>query len=313
MSAPGSEREVGPRVAAPARKGRLAAAALLEAVIDTALGQVVGGHLDLNLVACENRMRFLRIFPAVCAMISWPFSSFDPECRVGQEFLHDAGKFEHFFLGHGHSLFGAPPRGAGGGLNAPLGGRFSRQICAGGAFGPMGVVSAPAPRRGRGRWRARSISAITQPGSLSDPWARMPSSGKPVSGGPKMPAAPTFLVHGGGPWRIAHGGGLHHDALVFQRAGHGADAHAVVAMRAVGAGGDEQDLGALIGQASGKKGKLGVVANQDADAAQRRFDHLERVAGGDIPGLALEAGHDLLVLVGDEGRLRVRAREARRG
>ena len=24
----------------------------------------------------------------------------DPECRVRQEFLHDTGKFEQFFLGH---------------------------------------------------------------------------------------------------------------------------------------------------------------------------------------------------------------------
>ena len=27
---------------------------LLEAVVDATLGQIVGGHLDLNLVACQN-------------------------------------------------------------------------------------------------------------------------------------------------------------------------------------------------------------------------------------------------------------------
>ena len=34
---------------------------------------------------------------------------FDPECRVGQEFLHDTGEFEHVFLGHGLSVLGRPP------------------------------------------------------------------------------------------------------------------------------------------------------------------------------------------------------------
>jgi hypothetical protein len=38
---------------------------------------------------------------------------FDPECRIRQEFLHDAGEFEKFFLGHEFSLVARPvPPGA---------------------------------------------------------------------------------------------------------------------------------------------------------------------------------------------------------
>jgi hypothetical protein len=33
----------------------------------------------------------------------------DPERRVRQEFLHDTGKFERIFLGHGLSLNITPP------------------------------------------------------------------------------------------------------------------------------------------------------------------------------------------------------------
>jgi hypothetical protein len=34
----------------------------------------------------------------------------DPKCRVWQEFLNDAGKFEQFFLGHGLSLVSHTPQ-----------------------------------------------------------------------------------------------------------------------------------------------------------------------------------------------------------
>ncbi len=61
-----------------------AGGALLEAVGDATLGQIVGRHLDQHLVAASTRIRFLRMRPAVWAMISWPFSSFTRKVALGR-------------------------------------------------------------------------------------------------------------------------------------------------------------------------------------------------------------------------------------
>src|SRR6056297_1724923 len=73
---------------------------LLEAIVDAALGEVVRRHLDLHLVAGQNTNAVLahlscRVRDDLMAVLE-----FDPECRVRQQFLHDAGEFEKFFLGH---------------------------------------------------------------------------------------------------------------------------------------------------------------------------------------------------------------------
>ena len=51
------------------------------------------------------------------------------------------------------------------------------------------------------------------------------------------------------------------------------------------------------GQRAAQQGKLGIIADQHADFAQRGVEEPQRPAGGDTPLLALEAGHDLLVLI----------------
>ena len=49
-------------------------------------------------------MRFLRMRPAVCAMISWPFSSFTRNVALGRELRHHAWKLEQFLFRHVSSL-----------------------------------------------------------------------------------------------------------------------------------------------------------------------------------------------------------------
>ena len=71
----------------------------LEAVGDAALGQVVGRHLTVTLSPASTRMRFLRMLPAVWAMISCSFSSLT-RSGVGEQFRHDTRKFHQLFLRH---------------------------------------------------------------------------------------------------------------------------------------------------------------------------------------------------------------------
>jgi hypothetical protein len=86
------------------------------------------------------------------------------------------------------------------------------------------------------------------------------------------------------------------DALVLERPRLGADPDPPVDAQRLGAGGREQDLGAGVDHGTGDQRELGVVADQDADAAEAGVEDLERVAWLDQPLLALEAGHDQLVL-----------------
>ena len=74
--------------------------ALLEAIVDPTLGQIIGGHLDLNAVAGQNTDAVLAHL--ACRMCDDLMAVFqlDPKRRIGQEFLHDTGKFERIFLGH---------------------------------------------------------------------------------------------------------------------------------------------------------------------------------------------------------------------
>jgi len=75
--------------------------------------QVVS-YVHLNPVAGQNTNAILTHL--ACRMCDDFMAVFklDPERGVGQKFLHDTGEFEHFFLGHGHSLICAPRGGAGG-------------------------------------------------------------------------------------------------------------------------------------------------------------------------------------------------------
>ena len=70
-----------------------------------------------------------------------------------------------------------------------------------------------------------------------------------------------IFVDGGGPWGGLDGGGLDRYALAFEGAGLRTDADAIIACRAVGAGGAEQDFGALFGEPAAKEGEFGVVAD----------------------------------------------------
>src|SRR6056297_3164961 len=103
---------------------------LLEAVIDPPLGQVIGGHFHLHLVARQNADAVLahlacRVRDDLMAVLK-----LDPECRVRQEFLDDTGKFERVFLGHGLSLHSRSALVRNAPLNAPVSGGFQGLISA---------------------------------------------------------------------------------------------------------------------------------------------------------------------------------------
>ncbi len=77
---------------------------LFEAVVDPTLGQIIGRHLDLNLVASQNTDAvFAHLACRMCDDLMAVFQ-LDPKRRIWQEFLHDTGKFEQFFLRHGLSF-----------------------------------------------------------------------------------------------------------------------------------------------------------------------------------------------------------------
>ena len=73
---------------------------LLKAVVDPTFGQIIWGHLDLHLVACQNSDA---VFAHLACRVRDDFMAilkFDPKRRIRQEFLHDTGEFENIFLGH---------------------------------------------------------------------------------------------------------------------------------------------------------------------------------------------------------------------
>src|SRR6056297_3573423 len=86
------------------RMKRMKIRRLLEAVVDPTLGQIVGGHLNLHLVACQNADAVLAHLACRMCDDLMAVLKLDPECRIRQEFLDDTGKFERVFLGHGLSL-----------------------------------------------------------------------------------------------------------------------------------------------------------------------------------------------------------------
>src|SRR5690606_31973234 len=90
-----------------------AAAVLFEAVGDAALGQVVGGHLDQDLVACEHADTILS--HAAGSMSDDLVFVFElhPEHRVGQQFRDGARELEDFFLRHSLPLVCVDFRSAG--------------------------------------------------------------------------------------------------------------------------------------------------------------------------------------------------------
>lgn len=73
---------------------------LFEAIVDPSFGQIVWCHLDLYLVASQNADAvFAHLACRMCDDLMAVFQ-LDPKRRIGQEFLHDTGKFERIFLGH---------------------------------------------------------------------------------------------------------------------------------------------------------------------------------------------------------------------
>ncbi|MCY1449623.1 hypothetical protein D9M71_663740 [compost metagenome] len=59
----------------------------------------------------------------------------------------------------------------------------------------------------------------------------------------------------------------------------------------------QDQVGTTLGQAAGQHRELVVVADQNAQAPQFRFEHLQPLACSDVPLLALEAGHHQFVLI----------------
>src|SRR5262249_31008530 len=75
-------------------------AALLEAVGDAALGEVVGRHLDQDLVTGEHADAVLAHPTRGVGDDFVLVLELDPEHGVGQQFGDDTRKFEDFFLRH---------------------------------------------------------------------------------------------------------------------------------------------------------------------------------------------------------------------
>ena len=90
------------------------------------------------------------------------------------------------------------------------------------------------------------------------------------------------------------------DALAFQRPRHGTDTHPVEARDRVGAGRRQDHLDPCLGQLPRKQGEFAVIADQDAQPADGRVKDAQARIGHDIPFLAFEPRHDLLVLMADD-------------
>src|SRR5690606_18933138 len=85
------------------RPRRSARVRSLEAVVDPSLGQVVGRHLDLDLVAGENADAVLAHLAGGMGNDGMAVLELHPESRIGQKLFHDPGKFKKLFLGHEYS------------------------------------------------------------------------------------------------------------------------------------------------------------------------------------------------------------------
>src|SRR5690606_28229628 len=98
--------------------------------------------------------------------------------------------------------------------------------------------------------------------------------------------------------QVADVAGEGHVNLVFDGAGGAADAHAQVALAVVGAEGNEDDLGAGVGETAGGLGELGVVADEHADAGGGGLDDAQVGAAGDAPPATFVGGDVELGLLG---------------
>lgn len=74
--------------------------ALTETIGDAALGQIVGRHLDQHLVAFQHANAVLAHFAGGVGDDFVIVFKLHAEHRAGQQFGHDTGEFEQFFLGH---------------------------------------------------------------------------------------------------------------------------------------------------------------------------------------------------------------------
>src|SRR5690606_27730513 len=72
----------------------------LEAIVDTSLGQVVGRHLHLDLVAGQHADAVLAHLAGSMGNDDMAVLELHPESRVGKQLGHDTGKFKKLFLGH---------------------------------------------------------------------------------------------------------------------------------------------------------------------------------------------------------------------
>src|SRR5271165_2490394 len=90
---------------------RAGAPVSLEAVGDAALGQIIGRHLDQDLVAGEYADSILAHLAGGMRDDLVVVFQFDAKGRVGEQFDYETRKFEQFFFRHG-----APSSGAAQGL-----------------------------------------------------------------------------------------------------------------------------------------------------------------------------------------------------
>ncbi len=81
---------------------------LFKAVGNPTLGQIIGGHFDLHLIAGQNTDAVLAHLSCRMCDDLMAILKLDPKRRIGQEFLHDTGEFEDIFLGHVVSIVVSP-------------------------------------------------------------------------------------------------------------------------------------------------------------------------------------------------------------
>jgi len=90
-----------------------------------------------------------------------------------------------------------------------------------------------------------------------------------------------------GTGQIAHRSGHRHVDLVLDGAGLRAITYPAEALAAVGAGGNEQYLGAGLGHHPGHLGKFHVVTDQDGDVAEVCVIEVQAMAAAELVRAAL--------------------------
>ena len=112
----------------------------------------------------------------------------------------------------------------------------------------------------------------------------------------EKPGSSDIDVDGDRPRRIAYCRRLDDVDLVFKRAGGASVPDAIISRQTLGAGRYDQNFRARLRERARDLGKLGIVADCDADFRAADIEDAKAGAGADAPFLALETCHDMFLL-----------------